>query len=996
MSGDDCAPDVLGYADSGEFDEKNIPSNMKAWLQGYADEIKWMKEHDVKTSHLSTRGSTKNYIAPLISTRWDQKNPYNLQCPNFFTYGKCVTGCVATAMAQVLYHLGSQTGFPSTLKNTIPGYDCTTNWTGLGKIHVDQINGNQSFDWANMTATYTGQETAGQSAADAVAFLMSCCGASVTMEYRNSDNGGSSASLGSIPAAFRTYFGFDNSVAYKERSNFTTDEWEDIIYHELACGRPVIYGGQSSGGGHAFVCDGYDENRYFHINWGWSGNHNGNFLLSALNPRGTGSGGSTSADGYSMDQSAVIGIQAPTGDDSEESCVLSVKTFKYTGNPEQTVTSNNPSIPINFDFSFSSAMSYTHSVVFSLGVFSGSDMVSDCGIFEPIEWDAGVSWGSNDATCYLNTNLMNDNQTYQIRPVCRFEGSQEWKELLGADYYYLNATKSGDKVSIENVNPVIDLTAGNFVLTTNGLVNTIQTIRVDITNKSGSPFHDNLYMFVDGTKVSGNGVNVESGQTVAAYFSFKPTSASTKAVKITTDEQGEKIIRDGESSVTITGPASVSGLSLDGFTTNGSSHIIYGNTFKAIISVTNSGSEDYTGGFAARLYKMTSNDSGPLIAEIANDRHVAAGKTEDICFEFKDLEYGQSYFCFAGYYSGEDFQETSDQSSYTMTRGIMAIDANGDIISATDPEAQFTVPENTSVVDLRGLNTVTSVITTSASPNCLYLLDEGATVPTGLSKNNVVKGNTAETIELTDGYDFYSPIDFKATKITYTRQFTGYNTENNQGWSTISLPFAVSRITCEEKPEKPLDWFHSESDTGKNFWLMAFSNDGPDNVNFDYASSFEANTPYIITVPGNTWGDEWNLAGKNIIFTGEDVTVRSNPKAVVTGSNYKFYGSARKQNLQNVFVLNTEGDYFERKSSAQEVDPFRAYFDVVTYTNFTSSFSIGFNKIQPTALFNIKRTPVEDINAVYNLQGIKVGTTDQKSTLPKGIYIINKKKVIIK
>ena len=212
-------------------------------------------------------------------------------------------------------------------------------------------------------------------------------------------------------------------------------------------------------------------------------------------------------------------------------------------------------------------------------------------------------------------------------------------------------------------------------------------------------------------------------------------------------------------------------------------------------------------------------------------------------------------------------------------------------------------------------------------------------------------------------------------------------------WSTICLPFTVSSITCGEKD---LEWFHSESDTGKHFWLMKFSNDGPNEVNFGYTNSLEANTPYIMTVPDDRWGEEWNLAGKDITFTGNHVTIKSNPKAVVSGSNFKFHGLAKGQNIENVFVMNNDGDYFERKSSAQHVDPFRAYFDVVTYTNFTSSLSIGFNTFEATAIFNIKRASIEDNEAVYNLQGVKVGTTDQKDCLPKGVYIINKKKVIIK
>ena len=987
VSGDDCAPDVLGYSDVGEFDEKEVPSNMKAWLQSYVDEIKWMKEHDVKTSHLPTRGVPMNSISPLIKTTWDQDNPYNLQCPDFFGQGKCVTGCVATAMAQVLYNLATKTNFtfPKGLEAAIPAYDCATTWTGDGKIHVNNIE-KRDFDWDKIKFSYSGNEPEADQAAQAVAYLMSCCGASVNMDYANDINGGSSATLGSIPEAFKKYFGFDKSVAYKERYNYTRDEWEDMIYNELANGRPVLYGGQSSGGGHAFVCDGYDENRYFHINWGWSGDHNGNFLLSALNPHGTGSGGSSSHDGYSMDQSVIIGIQAPTGNVTEEECLMTIKGFDCSN---KTIDKTS-SFTIQPNFKFYSAMSYTHNVLLSLGVFNENNRIVKPDQNYSFNMESGTGKSGNAGFIIPTANLVSGN-TYKIKLICRYVDSQEdWQELIGSDYYYINAQVTDNSIILSTVNPTINLTANNFVLTTNGIVNTVQTVRVDITNNSEAPFHDNLYMFVDGVKESGNGVSVEPGRTAAAYFSFKPSSSSTKTIKITTDKEGTESI--GESQITITGSASVTGLSISDFSTNGANGVIYGNTYRASIKATNNGSETYRNGFAAKLYKkIPDTNTGTLVMELANDQSVASGANKVISFEFKDLEYGQTYFCWAGYYSGNTFNKTGGHS-YKMTHGLVSIDSNGNIISATAPTAELTVPDNTSVVDLRGQSTVSSVITTSASPNCLYLLDEGAAVPTGLSKN-VVKGNIAETIELTDGSDFYSPIEFTANEISYTRQFTGYDTDNGTGWSTICLPFTVSSITCGEKD---LEWFHSESDTGKHFWLMKFSNDGPNEVNFGYTNSLEANTPYIMTVPDDRWGEEWNLAGKDITFTGNHVTIKSNPKAVVSGSNFKFHGLAKGQNIENVFVMNNDGDYFERKSSAQHVDPFRAYFDVVTYTNFTSSLSIGFNTFEATAIFNIKRASIEDNEAVYNLQGVKVGTTDQKDCLPKGVYIINKKKVIIK
>ena len=190
---------------------------------------------------------------------------------------------------------------------TIPAYDCKKNWTSsgetLGHIHVDAIPAGSFIDWDNMLDSYDGSTTTIQQ--QAVANLMKYCGAAVQMDYADAWNGGSGAYSSDVPEALKNYFNYSEATVLKKRSSYTSNnEWDDLIYSELASSRPVYYSGSNNSGGHAFVCDGYDGNGYYHINWGWSGTSNGNFLLSALDPHEQGTGGSSA--GYNNNQAALI------------------------------------------------------------------------------------------------------------------------------------------------------------------------------------------------------------------------------------------------------------------------------------------------------------------------------------------------------------------------------------------------------------------------------------------------------------------------------------------------------------------------------------------------------------------------------------------------------------------------------------------------------------------------------------------------------------------
>lgn len=288
-SGDDCVPDILGYADEGTIDINNIPCNMQGWLDGYAQQIQSMREHGLSASRAPRRLSAMPAVPPLLMSQWNQTYPYYLSCPLDTNGRRCYTGCVATAMAQVLYYHRERSVSQTT--HEMAGYV-----TERG-VSVEVVPAGSFIDWDNMVDRYAGTTTTDEQKA-AVANLMKYCGTAVQMDYTSSSSG---AFTPSVAYAMVAFFNYSSKTKYKDRndSGLTDDEWEQLIYDELSHSRPVLYSGWSDNAGHAFVCDGYDGDGYFHINWGW-GASQGYYLLTAIDDAGS------SLINYNQSQEAVI------------------------------------------------------------------------------------------------------------------------------------------------------------------------------------------------------------------------------------------------------------------------------------------------------------------------------------------------------------------------------------------------------------------------------------------------------------------------------------------------------------------------------------------------------------------------------------------------------------------------------------------------------------------------------------------------------------------
>lgn len=331
VSNDSKTIPILGYSETGNIDFDNIPSNMRAILQGYVNEIAWFQkqEKEISKSKLDNRARTRasylnqKTIDPLLTTKWDQGEPYNLLCPLVDQNYNIVTGCVATAMAQVMYYTEKKAGnLTTSTTNQIPKY--TWNDAEWGPI-----NAGSQLNWNNMIDDYSEGYTDTQS--QAVATLMKYCGFSVKMNYGST----SLAYVSDVDDALINYFGYSSTTTkYKKRTQYSYTNWLWLIYNELSQGRPVLYAGQAMDNGHAFVCDGYkyeSNTDLFHINWGWGGLCDGFFVLSVLNPDEQGYGGSATNSAYTIGHEAIVGIQK----------------FGGTGTLRDEPLTTNPNLTIN-------------------------------------------------------------------------------------------------------------------------------------------------------------------------------------------------------------------------------------------------------------------------------------------------------------------------------------------------------------------------------------------------------------------------------------------------------------------------------------------------------------------------------------------------------------------------------------------------------------------------------------------------------------------------
>ena len=1004
VSGDDRTIPILGYSDEGSFQAGKMPEGLKVLLEDYSAQIAGLEDNDAQALDGRRKAQVRKAIAPLIQTKWDQGLPYYNDCPEIDSE-KPYTGCVATAMAQVMYYHRWPTGdcYP------IPGYTTETEKLNLPELPAT------TFNWDAMKKTYSPEDTG--ASADAVAKLMKYCGWAVQMDYGLD---GSSAFLPTTAEALKTYFNYDNGARYAYRNSYTYAEWVELIYSELAARHPVLMGGQSSSVGHAFVCDGYDTDDYFHINWGWSGGGDGYFRLSVLQPYVRGAGGGSSLDGFSFGQEAVIGIQ-PSSDETRGYC-LSLEDFCLTEYPTSrshtfTRDPDNGTFTVDLKYTLCSYKFGTNNYDIAFMLLANWNIPSPTSFIllqnQSIEFNTNY-YGS---LSFAISNVPDG--TYYIKVMSRpyqsngQEGS--WMECFDGNQYMMTAVVSGNELTINvplpnSIKPV----SASIRVEGNKAVGYEQDVVASITGGSGD-YRGLLFLYVGDNLMMGKNVEIPAGETVDVHFSYIPSKAGGNTIKISTgmSTAGSYVIGEGTTVTILDSDASnTQELTIEPSITNLTADgKLYGNAVRTTVRVKNTSTENsYVGhvNCSLRVYDNATDAVGAYFDPDVKTVSVVIPKSEsaenlsyvDIHFDYDALDPSKCYRLRFSYLRGSitvggPIVSGADGNAIAMGEGYALYASDG---SVTINQKASAIDAGSSVcADLRGIDSLDGItITPSTNPNCIYLLATGVETPGALGSCNVVRGTsvndfTASTLTLQDGSDFFTPVPFTATAASYTRTFT-LAANGTSGWNTILLPFDVSNISCEVIGE--VNWFHSSLDTGKNFWVRAFTADGPGTVIFDYAQEMAANTPYIIAVPDNRWGSAWQMTGRAVTFSGANVHIEPTTECSFGGNNFKFSGCTKGESIENVYLLNNDGSSFVLATTPTDVPAFRAWFYPVEVSSLASpTLSIGSPETTGIGLIP-DSTPIreEREGAWFDLGGRKLHDAPTKP----GIYISNGKTIIIR
>ena len=441
VSGETGTKSILGYSDRDSFPVEHMPDNLKAWLDMYEQEIKALRScanHDLDSSslHETQLKSATPIISPLLGTNnWAQLNPFNLYCPWDYQYkARSAVGCVALAMGQIMaYH-----HWPIKPKGQLKYY---VDNMGLQSVDLDTV----TYDWERMSWPINPYSPTVQDTL--IARLLYHCGSSVYMQYSAI---GSGADVAQVGPALVEHFDYDPDIQYYKRMYFTSEIWNAMIQKELDEERPVLYAAFSKNVGHVFICDGYDDNLMFHINWGWGGNGNGYFELSSLNAAYPNVEGAP--NGYSNDQSMLIRIQRP---DSKNNTTYSL--CLPDGNVQIQTTAFFCKDAFSMSFNCMNLGTNTFVGYLGLGYYDSNYQLKlldqTATNLETIHSGAIKFYAQNNLTlpCKLGDGF------YNVFPVYRPNNAINWSILPGSKTIHLQIGGETAKFIIGNSNTLLEL-----------------------------------------------------------------------------------------------------------------------------------------------------------------------------------------------------------------------------------------------------------------------------------------------------------------------------------------------------------------------------------------------------------------------------------------------------------------------------------------------------------------------------------------------------------
>ena len=642
VAGDDRLPAVLGYSDCGSFDADNVPPAMQEWLDSYAAQA----EAIAAGAAPEVRTADRDAIEPMLPVHWGQGLPYNVLLPhiNGSSNDHAYVGCVAVAMAQIMaywqYPARPTTTIPSYVSNSGKTYQVTM--PALSPI---------DFDWENMHDTYYSNDST-STACMAVAKLMLYSTTAMKSNFGLTSTGGYTRN---IPDRLITYFGYKNSARYIYRKDFSTQSWEDRIYAELEAGRPVAYGGNKQSAGHAFVCDGYDGEGRFHINWGWAGKSNGYFLLNLLNPSDEGIGSAAGTYGYVLGQGAAIGIEpGGDGDEGEAAFTFDELTINST-NTTRSAASSNFLVKVSGKFVNNTYVSSQFRQGWGLYNLDG-ELISV--LFTRYTTSAvGNGEYISVSSRELSFGAGITSGTYRIKPIYSIYPDEDYKPCIGSDVNYIEVTFGGSYSCTIKGYGTAGSTTGYTVnsCTLDGTMNHGKpvTVTLNVTN-TGTTTNDMIYMFVGGEFTAMGLAGIAPGESGDLVFRFTPATAGTKTLYFSLNENNSTYFYSKNITINTMPSADLDVSYRILNITDSVNHVITADRYSIIADITNNGTSAYNEDFSVRLYRINNDETnvGTELLSQTQPLHLAAGQSTSLQFDFdRDLIDGWKYFCYLYYYS---------------------------------------------------------------------------------------------------------------------------------------------------------------------------------------------------------------------------------------------------------------------------------------------------------------------------------------------------------
>lgn len=634
-SGDDRLPQVLGYSDSNSLSPDGaMPAAMEGWLDEIEDLLTRMPEPE-ETETLNSPGrrsvqqpADHQPVDPIITAQWYQREPYNLTCPEYPGTGlRSITGCVATAMAMAMSHYR----YPAYTLAAIPKYTYTGDYEGVKtKITVPAMPGSLFIDWDNIVDFYDTLHPHTPAQDTAIANLMMYAGKAVKMQYTPSSSGAYSVN---VAPALRDCFGYPSSVTHQRRECFGSDEWDDMIYNEIANDRPVIYCGATSSGAHAFVVDGYDSGGYYHVNWGWGGSYDGYFLLDVLNPRNSDRTAAVSTrEGYVQSSVAVVGIT--TGTVTPVPARLLMELQRSTADSLYYRSRNYTTCPADFDIAI-------------------ARLDDEGGIVSVLDSIENVAYTNTALKTHGFAINISAKGTYNVAFVSRVSGTRDW--IVSPNYngnralVTLTVTKNGAAVTEQ----VARLAVVERSVESKYEVDSLVTVTATVRNTGRAAFCGTLYLHsvaCDGYehRVNPQSVYIGPGQTQAVPLGHSPRQWGAYRMYVTTAQKfSEGVILDSLS-LTVQTPTVGHGLRVADYAISGRADNgeIQGSRLQGSVTVRNMGTGAQSYPVAVSLVRRNADGTyGVMASQLVNPGRSALAPQEQAtyAFAFDSLQTDSTY-----------------------------------------------------------------------------------------------------------------------------------------------------------------------------------------------------------------------------------------------------------------------------------------------------------------------------------------------------------------